>query len=147
VKRFYVAADYARKAEVDSLARTIEALKGWESATGWAHRPPAFEDAGIGIESDQAQPGFYEGAQAAARADWEDLSRSSIFIQLTTGEKARGGRHVELGMALAIQLGLERAGVQTRRRRIIACGPRENVFHWLPQVELYDDVETMLEKL
>jgi nucleoside 2-deoxyribosyltransferase len=39
----------------------------------------------------------------------------------------RGGRHVELGVALALN------------KKIILIGERENVFHWLSCVEVYSD--------
>jgi hypothetical protein len=35
----------------------------------------------------------------------------------------RGGRHVEFGLAVALN------------KRLIVVGYRENLFHWLPQVE------------
>lgn len=65
--------------------------------------------------------------------DWEialkdkaDVERSDVLIAFTESEEtpraSRGGRHVELGIALALD------------KRVLVIGPRENVFCHLPQV-------------
>lgn len=46
---------------------------------------------------------------------------------------ARGGRHVEFGLAIAWE------------KRIVVIGPRENIFHWLPMVEHYPNFDTFIE--
>jgi hypothetical protein len=46
-----------------------------------------------------------------------------------TPGRARGGRHVEFGIAFA------------KEKRLMIVGPRENIFHWLPSVEVYPDFE------
>lgn len=48
---------------------------------------------------------------------------------------ARGGRHVEFGYAA-------NAG-----KRLIIVGTRENVFHWLPEIEQYDSFDALLKVL
>jgi hypothetical protein len=48
---------------------------------------------------------------------------------------ARGGRHVEFGYAAALN------------KRLIVVGPRENVFHWLPEVEQYDSFSELVKAL
>ena len=58
--------------------------------------------------------------------DWEDVSTADVVISFTEPPRStanRGGRHVEFGIALA------------RNARVIVVGYRENIFHWLPQVE------------
>jgi len=66
-----------------------------------------------------------------AREDIDDLEASEAIIAFTqaygaVGGRNRGGRHVEMG--IAIELGL----------RIFVVGPRENVFYHLPEVQQYD---------
>jgi hypothetical protein len=56
--------------------------------------------------------------------DLDDLTRADAVISFT-GSGGKGGRHVEFGYALALG------------KRMIIIGPRENVFHTLPQVEHY----------
>lgn len=46
---------------------------------------------------------------------------------------ARGGRHVEFGLAVAWE------------KRIVVIGPQENIFHWLPMVEHYPNFDTFIE--
>jgi hypothetical protein len=65
-----------------------------------------------------------------AQEDWDDLCAAEIVISFTEGPgevagRARGGRHVELGIALAL------------RKRCLIVGFRENVFHWMPAIEFY----------
>lgn len=57
-----------------------------------------------------------------AAEDMEDVQRANVVIVRSDPaffRTGRGGRHVELGLALAW------------RKRIILVGERENVFHWL----------------
>ncbi len=61
-----------------------------------------------------------------ASDDWIDVSTAEIVISFTEFPRSspnRGGRHVEFGIGLAF------------RARTIVVGHRENIFHWLPQVE------------
>ena len=67
-----------------------------------------------------------------ATDDLEDVLAAEVLMAFTEEPRSgnsRGGRHVELGIALG-----------TGRHRIVIVGPRENVFCWLPQVGWYPDV-------
>ncbi len=66
--------------------------------------------------------------------DQDDVLSADALVCFSeaTGEGGNGGRHVELGMALALG------------RRVIVIGRREHIFHHLPEVEL---VETWPEAL
>lgn len=46
---------------------------------------------------------------------------------------ARGGRHVEFGVAVA------------SCKRLVVIGPRENIFHHLPRVEVFPTLGEWLE--
>jgi nucleoside 2-deoxyribosyltransferase len=64
-------------------------------------------------------------AQAFAMDDIEDIQAADALIAFTErpfSDKGRGGRHVEFGYALAL------------KKTIYMIGPRENVFHCLPEV-------------
>lgn len=128
-KTFYIAADYARRAEVAALAASLEEELGMESYASWSTEKAEYNDdaSGEGMDVDQQA-----GAQRAAVQDYQDIRDSDIFIQLTTGEKARGGRHAELGVAVADQ-----------RHHVIIVGPRENVFHYFPGVVQVADAESL----
>ncbi len=64
--------------------------------------------------------------------DVRDVETADWLIAFTerpnTGS-TRGGRHVEFGIALALN------------KRCIVVGPRENVFHYLPQIVRYETWE------
>jgi hypothetical protein len=67
-----------------------------------------------------------------AQDDWEDVNAAECVISFTEPPRSlanRGGRHVEYGIALA------------NRARVIVVGYRENIFHWLPQVEFCETWE------
>ena len=99
----------------------------------------ALEDAGHQITSRWIQGGGRgDSAVVLAVEDLLDIRRADCLVSFTddpTGDPAGaplGGRHVELGVALA-------AG-----KRLCLVGPRENIFHHLPCVEAYDSVRKLL---
>lgn len=76
--------------------------------------------------------------QPLAIEDMEDIRRADIVVVFTEQPltiPSHGGRHVELGIALA------------SRKRIIIVGPRENVFCTLEQVETCPDWQSALSIL
>ena len=73
-----------------------------------------------------------------AQEDWEDVRAADIMINFTEpGDTAAssGGRHVEFGAALAFE------------KRCMIVGPRENVFHCLPEVEHFETWKRCLAEL
>jgi nucleoside 2-deoxyribosyltransferase len=63
-----------------------------------------------------------------AREDWEDLQAADIVISFTEPSRSgpsRGGRHVEMGAALAWG------------KACLVVGHRENVFHYLPEIRFF----------
>ncbi|HVH53931.1 MAG TPA: hypothetical protein VNA32_07345, partial [Actinomycetota bacterium] len=64
---------------------------------------------------------------AYAIADWADLDSAVCVISFTCGTGGKGGRHVEFGVGAALG------------KRLIVVGPREHVFHTLPEVEWFED--------
>ena len=110
----YLAARYDRREELRGYAGDLRD-RGITVTSRWLHG----EDTGL-------------GGAACALADLEDIRAAGTLIAFTEDPafykpgSSRGGRHVELGYALA------RPGM-----RVIACGPPENQFCHLPQVERY----------
>lgn len=78
-----------------------------------------------------------------ALQDYEDVMRASRFIAFTENPSEeetvpggkRGGRHVELGLALAAH------------KIIYVVGFRENVFCHLPSIQFYETFEKLMENL
>jgi hypothetical protein len=69
--------------------------------------------------------------------DFEDVASCDVMLNFTEppGGCGSGGRHVEMGLALAWG------------KRCIVVGHRENVFHYLPQVEFCETLGQALELL
>ena len=95
-----------------------------------------------GADGDRAQFDLGQDAEMASRfasEDVEDLIHADIVISFTEEPRKpsinRGGRHVEHGMALALQ------------KRVLVVGHRENAFHWLPEVEVFPTWAEALEAL
>jgi hypothetical protein len=71
-------------------------------------------------------------AQPFAQDDVEDLTASDAIVFFSEPPEAyskRGGRHVEFGIAIALN------------KILIVIGIRENIFHCLPQVKQYQTWE------
>ena len=70
--------------------------------------------------------------------DIADVIAAATVVAFTEEPRtcnSRGGRHVELGIALG-------AG-----KHVVVIGPRENVFCWLPDIEHYPDWPAFLAAL
>ena len=73
-----------------------------------------------------------------AQEDLDDLDAADTFVLWNPRHHhrgGRGGRHVETGYALA------------HGKRVILVGERENVFHYLPEVEVVKDFPSLVERL
>lgn len=116
--RVYLAADFARQAEMREV-RDALAAAGVAVTSRWID-----VDVTTGAEQTMvtdARPGSLEAIRNSDHAldDLEDVRRADVLVQFTTGEKARGGRHVELGFAIGMG------------KRVAIVGPREHIFHWI----------------
>lgn len=122
--RVYIAARYSRHEEMRGYADELEAA-GVRVTARWINGDhKAFDD----------DPG--PRALEFAQDDIDDLLAADTFVTFTEpphSDASRGGRHVEFGIAL----GMRWWGPVHRRFRIVVVGHRENVFHWLPEVEFY----------
>ena len=73
----------------------------------------------------------------AAKRDLEDILEADILILLANlrPRSNKGGRHVEFGFALA------------RGKRVMVVGSRQNLFHYLPNVEVFSTWKHCLDSL
>lgn len=119
----YIAAPYeARKAAV-ALAAVVESL-GCSLCASWL--TPEHND-------DGKNSPLGDVPVVHALEDLEDVLACDIFIVLNPKGFERsgtGGRHVELGVAIAT------------RKPIILIGERTNVFHFLPSVVQISNIES-----
>jgi hypothetical protein len=119
--RVYLAARFERRYELRDVAHELSRL-GATVVSSWLHVPEP-----LASEDLNAPP---ERVAELAAADLRDVSSATIVIAFTEkphSKQGRGGRHVELGVALAMG------------QRVVIVGPREHIFHCLPQVEQYDN--------
>jgi hypothetical protein len=118
--RIYVAAAFQRQDEMRGVRDVLQAL-GHEVTSRW------LDETATGPEGLSSLPDPAVGAPYAL-VDIEDLAAADTVISFTyEADSGRGGRHVEFGLAIAYG------------KRIILVGPRQHVFHCLPQVEHYVD--------
>lgn len=122
-RKIYLAARYSRNAEMRGARDVLEAL-GHTVTSRWIDCHAGKYLVSFTPEHLNSDPGY---CSRLGLHDIEDLSSADTVISFTDAEGGgKGGRHVEFGYALA-QPG----------KRIILVGPRENIFHTLPQVEHY----------
>lgn len=126
--KIYLAARYSRRLELCGYADQLREL-GHEVTSRWLDGHDQIPDEGL---SPEAAP---ELRIRFAQEDWADLRRADMCIAFTEPPRStasRGGRHVELGAALAWG------------KWVIVVGHRENVFCCLPQVDFAGDWTTAL---
>ena len=121
--RIYIAARYDRRFEMLGVATSL-VRAGHEVTSRWI-------EGGRGGDPELM----------AALEDVGDLAHADCLVTFTEEPQrwvawaARGGRHVEFGIALACG------------KRLCVVGPRENVFHHLPSIEVYATVADLIEGL
>lgn len=124
--KIYLAARYSRRFEMQDYRETL-IKAGHEITSRWI-------EGGHEITLDPEDPGNIR----FAIEDWSDLIDADLVIHFSDEPDAktrgRGGRHVELGIALALG------------KPIILVGRRENVFHYLPQIRQFNSFEDALER-
>jgi nucleoside 2-deoxyribosyltransferase len=118
-QRIYLASRFARRDELRAVAAELVGL-GAEVVSRW------LLDAAP-LTCVDLRPGGR--GEAVAAQDIADLRRATILVAFTEpalAPQGRGGRHVELGIAIG------------RGIRVIGVGPREHVFHCTKNVEWFD---------
>jgi len=136
--RVYLAARYSRRLELCGYRDELSKM-GYLVDARWLNGKHQLDDVGkpIGDDGEALVEGGDASGAAKLRArfaldDYEDVAAAEIVINFTEKPRSaanRGGRHVEFGIALVT------------KARLIVVGPRENVFHWLPQVAQFDTWE------
>lgn len=129
--KIYLASRYSRFDEMQGIRVVLQAM-GHTVTSRWIDGDHQINDAGLSDEAKAAERTRF------AAEDWEDLLAAHCVISFTEPPRAtnsRGGRHVEYGAALATN------------KRCIVVGHRENVFHCLPQVEFYPDLQLCFRQL
>ncbi len=135
----YLAARYSRRLELCGYRAELEAL-GYSIPARWLNGSHQLDNNGVPIGEDGEalveQHDAHGSAQAPAPLrekfaldDFDDVMAADILVAFTEVPRtsnSRGGRHVELGIALG-------AGIP-----VMIVGPRENVFCHLPHVRHFE---------
>jgi hypothetical protein len=122
--KVYLSSRYARMDELKSYRDQLLAA-GHECTSRWL------------------DGGTFENNAANAQIDVADVLAADVLVNFTDEAvehsphpyAARGGRHVEFGLALGIGL------------HLVIVGPRENVFHWHPHVTVCEDFADAMQWL
>lgn len=135
MSRIYLAARYGRREELCGYRETLREL-GHEVTSRW-------------LDTDDRN-GEPESTAEHAKVDLQDINRSNILISFTEwpdcqeGPYIRGGRHVELGYAIGLKAACE---LLIGPDDIHIIGPRENVFHLLPEIHQHNSFAEFLTHL
>lgn len=128
--KVYLCGRYSRRDELRGVRGTLAAL-GHTCTSRWLNTT---WEGGDGSGSSAAPP---EYRQRFAVTDLEDVARADVLVAFTEPPNSggRGGRHVELGAALALG------------KRVIVVGHYENLFCHHPLVEFVKDKAEMASLL
>lgn len=127
--KVYLAAQYHRKHEIASFAQQLRD-SGLEVISSWTDE----------VYSPLAQLGEIGEAdlREIAERDINEVMRADAVVLFSVSDQEqtrRNGRMVEFGVGLALD------------KRMIVCGPRENIFHYITDVEVYPDWNATLAAL
>lgn len=126
----YLAARYSRYKEMQAYAKALEDA-GHHVTSRWIAGDHDIKDTNRHADA--------ERNERMAIEDMTDLTKSDVVISFTEDPKeatkkrpSKGGMHAEFGIGLALN------------KRMIVVGPRIHIFHWLPNIEIYDTLEDFL---
>jgi hypothetical protein len=125
--KLYLAAAFERQAEMHGYAMRLMSA-GHEVTSRWNN--PHLRHRGLANQDDATNGDIIRWATD----DISDL-READAVASFTGQGGRGGRHVEFGLAIALE------------KRLLVIGPLEHVFHYLPFVTQYDSVDEFMESM
>ena len=132
--KVYLAAGYSRREELQGYERDLDEA-GIISTSRWLRHDDTTPEALATRAINESMP---MSGQQFAEMDFQDVlaAHSLVFFTRPANEPiSRGGSCVEFGMALAWG------------KRVMVCGPRQNVFCTLPQVLVLSTWPAVLDQL
>lgn len=124
----YLAARYSRKPEMQDVASTL-VDRGYRVTSNWIQ-----ENYDPNVVLTEITD---EDNRKIALVDLEDILSADAMLFFAEDPLIgipRGGRHVEFGYAMALNL------------EIYVIGPKENIFHYLEGVKHFETFEAFLEQ-
>jgi hypothetical protein len=129
MRKIYLAAQYARNPEMRQVRNILHGL-GYSVTSRWIDQHDGSLEEALGEAELGANP---ERGVPFALKDIEDIRAADTVIHFTGA--GRGGRHTEFGIAIALG------------KSLILIGPREHVFHTLPQILWFPDMPALIRYL
>ena len=143
--RIYLASRYSRRVELCGYRNQLTAA-GHTVQAEWLNGDHQISDSGkpLGesgeslVEGDDGSTNVRAAALRSkfAQDDFRDVAMCELLIAFTEPPRSsasRGGRHVELGLALGMM------------KRVFVVGYRENIFCWLEDVQFFETWEECLD--
>lgn len=127
--RIYLAAQYGWRNQLKEYAAQLTAA-GFVVTSSWLN-----ERASPTADLNDLTPRFLKHHAHIDVRDIQDADCLVLFTVEPTELTKRGGRHVEFGMGYALG------------KKLIVCGPRENIFHYLDGVKQFDTFQEVLTYL
>jgi hypothetical protein len=133
--RIYVASSHPRFSEAAALAAALREA-GHEVTSNWHDQPEkeGYQTQADGRELVQPEDNGKD-MHVEAERDFQEVVSANVYVGITGDDLTHGGRHTELGIALASGLFV---GI---------FGPREQIFHFHPSVQVLPTQEGLLEWL
>lgn len=127
--KVYIAAQYRQKADIDQKKKELEGL-GFTVTSTWTE------------EKDSPNVSLKEVEDRIlldyAERDVREIKAADLLVLFTVDPDEmtrRGGRHVEFGYAMG------------QGKQVAIVGPRENIFHHLPEVPRFASWPQFVEEL
>jgi len=133
LRKVYVAASFPRKQDAIDLAVRIKDA-GFRVVSDWLYDSSdddIYEES-VGTLVDRAA---WDEACNAAEMDFRQMCEVDMLVVLTGDKLTRGGRHTEVGIALALN------------KPVFLFGPREQVFHWHKGVCMHLSHKTLIDAM
>jgi nucleoside 2-deoxyribosyltransferase len=129
--KIYLAARYSKRPTLQRWAEKLQEL-GHEIVSRWALRNSDHK-----LVDGLSPKAATDERIRFAEEDIEDLIQCDMVVSLMEEPrgKGRGGRHVEFGYALALH------------KDMVIIGPKETVFHELPQIDHFTSFEEFFANL
>jgi hypothetical protein len=122
--KIYLAARYSRNSEMREYRDQLHSM-GYKVTSQWIDQHGGQELESFTSSKLNSDPHY---CAHFAQVDYSDLLISDmvIFFSSGNGSQGKGGRHVEFGMAVALN------------KLVIIIGQRENVFHCFSDIHQFD---------
>ena len=136
--KVYLAGGYSTKDQLKKHAEELAAAN-IQCTSSWLNEPYKADATLSTIPTDAERIKY-------AMNDLIDINAADVVVLFTidpTTPFVRGGRHFEAGYAFALMV----TGYLGGSPKLVVCGPRENIFYYLPQVTVIPTWEVTLQYL